>query len=190
MDKYDCLKLDNQLCFPLYVASKELVRRYKPFLDKIDLTYTQYIAMMVMWEKKKLKVTELCKCLYLDTGTISPLVRKLKSKGYITLTRDEEDERIQVGDISLDSMAQKVYYKDKHIITTPKEFKVMEFLMTNKNIALKREQILSNVWGDDYNGTDRTVDTIIKQLRIKLGDGGKYIKSIYGMGYIFDESEE
>ena len=100
MDKYDCLKLDNQLCFPLYVASKELVRRYKPFLDKIDLTYTQYIAMMVMWEKKKLKVTELCKCLYLDTGTISPLVRKLKSKGYITLTRDEEDERIQIVEIT------------------------------------------------------------------------------------------
>lgn len=114
----------------------------------------------------------------------------LKRSSKTSDTKNEEDERIQVGDISLDSMAQKVYYKDKHIITTPKEFKVMEFLMTNKNIALKREQILSNVWGDDYNGTDRTVDTIIKQLRIKLGDGGKYIKSIYGMGYIFDESEE
>ncbi len=95
-DKYDCLKLENQLCFPLYVASREIIRRYKPFLDKLDLTYTQYIAMMVMWEKKSLKVTELCKCLFLDTGTVSPLIRKLKSKGYIELSRSKEDERIQV----------------------------------------------------------------------------------------------
>ena len=95
-DKYDCLKLENQLCFPLYVASKEIIRRYKPFLDKLDLTYTQYIAMMVMWEKKSLKVTELCKCLFLDTGTVSPLIRKLKSKGYIELSRSKEDERIQI----------------------------------------------------------------------------------------------
>lgn len=100
MEKYDCLKLENQLCFPLYVASKEVVRRYKPFLDKVGLTYTQYIAMMVMWNKKKVKVTELCHDLYLDTGTVSPLVRKLKEKGYITLNRDQEDERIQVVEIT------------------------------------------------------------------------------------------
>ena len=95
---------------------------------------------------------------------------------------ETEDDKITVGDITIDPMSQKVFYKDNYIITTPKEFKVMEYIMTNKNIALKREQILNNVWGEDYNGTDRTVDTIIKQLRIKLGDGGKYIKSIYGMG--------
>ena len=90
MDKYDCLKLDNQLCFPLYAAAKEVVRKYKPFLDKLDLTYTQYIAMMVIWERKKLHVTELGKKLYLDTGTISPLIRKLKQKNYITISRDSE----------------------------------------------------------------------------------------------------
>ena len=61
MDKYDSLKLDNQLCFPLYVASKEVIRRYKPLLERFDLTYTQYIAMIVIWEEKKIKVTDLGK---------------------------------------------------------------------------------------------------------------------------------
>ena len=96
MDKYDCLLLENQLCFPLYVASKEVIRRYKPLLDTLDLTYTQYIAMMVIWKEKKCHVTELGKKLYLDTGTISPLIRKLKEKGYITLSRDKDDERVQI----------------------------------------------------------------------------------------------
>ena len=96
MDKYEGLKLENQLCFPLYVASKEVIRKYKPILDKFDLTYTQYIAMMVIWEERSIKVTELGKRLYLDTGTISPLIRKLKSKDYITITRDKDDERVQI----------------------------------------------------------------------------------------------
>lgn len=102
MDKFDCLKLENQLCFPLYVAAKEVVRRYKPFLDKLDLTYTQYIAMMVIWEEKELHVTELGKKLYLDTGTISPLIRKLREKNYITISRDENDERVQIIKITKD----------------------------------------------------------------------------------------
>ena len=77
MDKrYDALKIENQLCFPLYACSREIVKRYKPFLDKIDLTYTQYIAMMVMWEKKCVNVKELGECLYLDSGTLTPLLKK------------------------------------------------------------------------------------------------------------------
>ena len=100
MDKYDSLRLKNQLCFPLYVASKELIRRYKPHLEKLGLTYTQYIAMMAIWEYKKLKVTDLGKLLYLDTGTISPLIRKLKEKEYITLSRDSVDERVQIIEIT------------------------------------------------------------------------------------------
>ena len=76
-NRYEVLKLKNQLCFPLYACSREVVKRYKPFLDKIDLTYTQYIAMMVMWEKKSLNVKELGECLYLDSGTLSPLIKKL-----------------------------------------------------------------------------------------------------------------
>lgn len=90
---YDALKLDNQLCFPLYAASKEVVRKYKPFLDKIDLTYTQYIAMMVLWEHKSVTVKDLGSFLYLDSGTLTPLLKKLEAKGFLTRRRGEQDER-------------------------------------------------------------------------------------------------
>ena len=93
MDKYDCLKLDNQLCFPLYVCSKEIVRRYKPYLDEIDLTYTQYITMMVMWEHKSLSSKELGEYLYLDSGTLTPVLKTLEKKGFITRNRSKSDER-------------------------------------------------------------------------------------------------
>ena len=92
-DKYESLKLSNQLCFPLYACSKEIIRKYKPYLDDIDLTYTQYIAMMVLWEKKTVNVKLLGECLYLDSGTLTPVLKKLESKGYITRERSSEDER-------------------------------------------------------------------------------------------------
>ncbi len=92
-DKYDSLKLENQLCFPLYACSKEVIRRYKPYLDKLGLTYTQYIAMMVMWEKKEVTVTELGKCLYLDSGTLTPVLKKLEEKKYVLRNRSKADER-------------------------------------------------------------------------------------------------
>ena len=91
--RYDALKLENQLCFPLYACAREVVKRYKPFLDEIDLTYTQYIAMMVMWEKKNINVKELGECLYLDSGTLTPLLKKLESKGLVSRKRSEKDER-------------------------------------------------------------------------------------------------
>jgi MarR family transcriptional regulator, organic hydroperoxide resistance regulator len=92
-NQYDMLKLGNQLCFPLYACSKEIVRKYKPFLDELDLTYTQYITMMVMWEQKEINVKSLGECLYLDSGTLTPVLKKLESKGYITRNRSKEDER-------------------------------------------------------------------------------------------------
>lgn len=91
--KYDALKLENQICFPLYACSREIVKRYKPFLDEIGLTYTQYIAMMVMWERKSVNVKELGECLYLDSGTLTPLLKKLESKGYVSRMRSDKDER-------------------------------------------------------------------------------------------------
>ncbi len=91
--KYDALRLENQLCFPLYACSREVIKRYKPFLDKLDLTYTQYIAMMVLWEKKSVTVKELGGCLYLDSGTLTPLLKKMEAKGLITRRRSGEDER-------------------------------------------------------------------------------------------------
>lgn len=93
-DKYDSLKLKNQLCFPLYAASKEIVRQYKPFLDKLNMTYTQYITMMVMWEHKELTVKELGQYLYLDSGTLTPLLKTMEKKGWVERNRSKEDERV------------------------------------------------------------------------------------------------
>ena len=93
MDKYDSLKIENQICFPLYACSKEVIRLYKPFLDMLDLTYTQYITMMVLWEYRELNVKELGEKIYLDSGTLTPLLKKLESKGYIKRSRSKEDER-------------------------------------------------------------------------------------------------
>lgn len=94
MGQYDCIKLENQICFPLYVCAKEVVRQYKPFLDEIDLTYTQYIAMMVMWDKREISVKGLGSYLYLDSGTLTPVLKTLEKKGYIERKRSTEDERI------------------------------------------------------------------------------------------------
>ena len=94
MDKYEVLKLENQICFPLYACSKEIVKRYAPFLEEIDLTYTQYITMMVLWEHKEMNVKELGRHLYLDSGTLTPVLKKLEQKGYVTRKRDTRDERV------------------------------------------------------------------------------------------------
>ena len=90
---YDPLQLKNQLCFPLYAAAKEVVGRYKPFLDQIDLTYSQYITMMVLWEMKSIGVKELGEHLYLDSGTLTPLLKRLEGKGLLERRRSKEDER-------------------------------------------------------------------------------------------------
>ena len=95
-EKYDALRLDNQLCFPLYACAKEIVRRYKPFLDELDLTYTQYIAMMVLWEEKEINVKDLGKRLYLDSGTLTPLLKRLEQKGLVARHRDDKDERVLI----------------------------------------------------------------------------------------------
>ena len=89
----DPLKLENQICFPLYACAKEVVKAYKPFLDELDLTYTQYITMMVMWEHKELRVKEVGGYLYLDSSTLTPLLKRLEEKGYVTRRRSTEDER-------------------------------------------------------------------------------------------------
>jgi MarR family transcriptional regulator, organic hydroperoxide resistance regulator len=92
-NEYDVLKLENQLCFPLYACSKEIVRKYTKVLEKIDLTYTQYITMMVMWQKKEINVKALGEYLCLDSGTLTPVLKKLETKGYIRRNRSKEDER-------------------------------------------------------------------------------------------------
>jgi DNA-binding MarR family transcriptional regulator len=87
------LLLENQLCFPLYAAAKAVVSRYKPLLDDIGLTYTQYIAMMALWEHQHLSVSQLGERLYLDSGTLTPLLKRLAEKDLIRSERSAQDER-------------------------------------------------------------------------------------------------
>ncbi|MBR3668205.1 MAG: MarR family transcriptional regulator [Ruminococcus sp.] len=100
MDKYDCLKLENQLCFPLYACSREIIKKYNPLLKSIDLTYTQYIAMMVFWEHKKLSVKEIGQKLFLDSGTLTPVLKSLEAKGLVHRSRSTEDERVLIVEIT------------------------------------------------------------------------------------------
>lgn len=93
-DKYLHLKLENQLCFPLYAASREMIKLYRPYLEPLDLTYTQYVTMMVIWEEKLISVKKLGKRLYLDSGTLTPVLKSLESKGFINRYRSSEDERV------------------------------------------------------------------------------------------------
>ena len=131
LEGYEQLKLENQLCFPLYVTAKEVVRKYKPYLDKLDLTYTQYIAMMVLWEKESLNVKELGSQLYLDSGTLTPLLKKLENKGYITRCRCKEDERNLI--ISITEKGEALKEEAAHI---PAE-------MTEKWVNLSKDEIKS-----------------------------------------------
>lgn len=94
--RYDALKLDCQLCFPLYAAAREVVKLYHPFLSELGLTYTQYIALMVFWEERRISVRELGKRLFLDSGTLTPLLKSLEARGYVTRERCREDERVLI----------------------------------------------------------------------------------------------
>ena len=90
------LKLSNQLCFPLYACAKEIVRAYTPLLEPLGLTYTQYIAMMVMWEHKSITVKEMGQLLYLDSGTLTPMLKKMEKAGWLKRRRSSEDERLVI----------------------------------------------------------------------------------------------
>ncbi len=92
-DKYAALRLENQLCFPLYAVSNLITRKYKPLLARLDLTYTQYIVMMVLWEEKQVNEKFLCEALCLKTNTLTPLLKKLEEKGYVKKEKDKSDER-------------------------------------------------------------------------------------------------
>lgn len=89
----DPLLLQNQLCFPLYAAAKETVRCYRAYLDPLGLTYTQYIAMMALWEQKKMTISEMGRLLYLDSGTLTPMLKKMEQAGLVMRTRSATDER-------------------------------------------------------------------------------------------------
>ena len=93
-DRYACLRLDNQLCFPLYACATEVVTRYRPMLDELGITYTQYITMMALWEHRSMSVKDIGAKVCLDSGTLTPLLKKLEERGYIVRSRDSGDERV------------------------------------------------------------------------------------------------
>lgn len=100
MSKYDSIKLENQMCFSLYAASREIIKLYKPILDKFNLTYTQYIAMLVLWEREKATVKEIGKYLHLDSGTLTPLLKKLEAMELIKRYRDVKDDRVVIAEVT------------------------------------------------------------------------------------------
>ena len=110
--EYDDLKLENQLCFPLYAASREVVKQYTPYLKPLGLTYTQYITLMVLWQEKKLRVGDLGHKLFLDTGTLTPLLKKMEEAGLVCRTRSDHDERVVEVEITRKGMALREQLKD------------------------------------------------------------------------------
>ena len=124
--KYDALKLSKQLCFPLYACSREMIKLYKPFLDELGLTYTQYITLMVLWEHKAMTVKALGQELYLDSGTLTPLLKKLEEKGLVTRRRSDLDERNLI--VTITELGESMRDRALHIpeemtkcITLPRE---------------------------------------------------------------------
>ena len=109
----EMLKLENQLCFPLYACAKEVIRRYTPLLEPLGLTYTQYIAMMVMWEHKTISVRDIGKLLFLDSGTLTPMLKKMEKAGWITRKRSVADERMVI--ISITERGEQLQEKAAEI---------------------------------------------------------------------------
>jgi DNA-binding MarR family transcriptional regulator len=110
--EYEMLKLDNQLCFPLYAAARRVVGLYTPYLKPLGLTYTQYIVLMVLWEDENITTGELCRRLYLDSGTLNPLLKKLTDRGFVTRQRSSEDERVIIVAITEEGQALREKLKE------------------------------------------------------------------------------
>ena len=147
MSLEDMLLLDNQLCFPLYAAAKEVVRRYTPFLAPFDLTYTQYIAMMVLWEKKTVSVNELGKQLMLDSGTLTPLLRKLEDKKYLLREKSVKDGRRLIVSLTPEGAS----LKDKMVVV-PQKMGTCVHLSPEETTELKR--LLKKVTNNILASTD------------------------------------
>ena len=105
MEQFDALRLESQLCFPLYAAAREIIKQYRPYLDPLDLTYTQYIAMMVIWAEGTVSVRDLGKKLYLDSGTLTPVLKSLEEKGFVRRYRCSEDERVLLVEVTPEGRA-------------------------------------------------------------------------------------
>ena len=131
----ESMKLDSQLCFPLYAASRKIVSLYTPHLKPLGITYTQYIMFLVLWEGDGITVGELCKKLRLDTGTVTPMLKNTEKQGLIKRTRSEQDERVVV--ITLTEEGRALYKKAKDIPA-----KIGACVNLDKDDAVKLYQIL------------------------------------------------
>lgn len=140
MDKYDGLKLEYQICFPLYACAREVVKKYRPHLDEIGLTYTQYIAMMVFWEKGKCSAKELGEKLYLDSGTLTPVLKSLEKKGLVKRIRSTEDERLLIVEIT----EEGVKLKDRAVEIPAK---VASCVNLNSEESMKLYEMLYKILG-------------------------------------------
>lgn len=129
MSQYDSLKLDNQLCFPLYATSREVIKLYRGQLDSLNLTYTQYIAMMVLWEHGTISVRDMGKKLFLDSGTLTPVLKSMEAKGLVTRARSAEDERVVL--VALTPEGEALKEKARSV---PEEMK--------KNVHLTPDEVL------------------------------------------------
>ena len=145
--EYKELRLENQLCFPLYACAKEVTRRYKPFLDPLGLTYTQYITMMVLWEKKEVRVKDLGEVLYLDSGTLTPLLKRREQKGLITRSRYQDDERalcVQITDLgeTLQEKAKSVPEEMRACLPlSAEEMQVLKKLLDRTLSAIEKSKV-------------------------------------------------
>ena len=132
-DPYAVLRLRNQLCFPLYAVSNLITRKYQPLLQELDLTYTQYIVMMVLWEEKRVNEKLLCEALCLKSNTVAPLLKKLEAKGYVRKEKDKADERNLV--ITLTEAGERL--KDE-ALSVPESIASEFHLSANEAAALYR----------------------------------------------------
>jgi DNA-binding MarR family transcriptional regulator len=133
--KYESIKLDNQVCFSLYAASREIIKLYKPVLDKFNLTYTQYIAMLVLWEDEKSTVKDIGKRLHLDSGTLTPLLKKIENMGLIKRYRDVNDDRVVIVELT---KAGKLLKDD--ITEVPREM-VCKINMSKEDLLELKEKL-------------------------------------------------
>lgn len=141
-DQDDYLKLDNQVCFALYSASNAMSRAYQPLLKALDLTYLQYIVMMVLWEEKEINVKALGAKTHLDSGTLTPLLKRLEVKGYVLRTRSIEDERVRVITLTPSGVELK-----EQAQTVPVEMLCLSKMNEDELKSLKAqcEQLLGNL---------------------------------------------
>ena len=141
-DKYELLLLENQVCFPTYAVANKILRRYQPLLKKINLTYTQYITMMVLWEKEVVNEKDLVKALYLIANTLTDMLRKLKQKGYIKISKNENDKRSII--ISLTDEGRKL---KEQAVEVPKTL-IEEHWLTDEEFKTFKSLLYKLLKGD------------------------------------------